>query len=288
MSSSFNSYVTYIVRSIVLYMGISTVILGITGDIFNIIIFVSLKTFRENSCTFYLTLMSFVNIGHLITGQLTRVMMTGFNTDWTLTSLFYCKFRQFSLELFTLISLTCLCFATMDQFFATCSHIRWQQWNNIKLAYRLCVLSRIFWIIYCIPYLIFYNFEISSTTDGITCQFSNENFYRYHNYINNLILRGILPLTISIIFGILAYRNVRQISYRTVPLVRRELDKQLTNMVLIQIIFSFFFLLPYLIASFISVVGNAFDDPTSSAVFKLVFNATASIYYLNSAVSTPM
>jgi len=61
------------------------------------IIFLSLRIFRENSCAFYLTVMSLLNIGELITGYLPRINASGFDIDWTQISLFYCKFRWFSM-----------------------------------------------------------------------------------------------------------------------------------------------------------------------------------------------
>ncbi len=58
----------------------------------------------------------------------------------------------------------------------------------------------------------------------------------------------ILPLILTLSFGILAYRNVKQIAYLTYPLVRRELDKQLTVMVLIQVLVNFIALMSNVIS----------------------------------------
>ncbi|CAF3358863.1 unnamed protein product [Rotaria socialis] len=64
---------------------------------------------------------------------------------------------------------------------------------------------------------------------------------------------GTLPLIVIVLFGLLVYYNVRNLSYRTVPLVRRELDKQLTQMVLIQVIHNVFVLTPFVIVTLIVV-----------------------------------
>jgi hypothetical protein len=285
MSSSYSTYIGSVVHSLVLYMGMSTTVVGVLGNILNILVFLSLKIFRESSCAFYLNLMSFVNIGQLITGQLSRVMITGFYLDWTKTSLFYCKFRPFGLQAFTFISLTCLCLATLDQFFATCARVYWHRWNNIQFAHRFGAMTVVFWILYCIPYLIFYDQTVSPSTDAIDCGYSNMNFRQYHAYMNSLILSGGLPLVITVTFGSLAYRNVRQIAYRTIPLVRRELDKQLTNMVLIQIIVSFFVLLPYFAGGVIPLVTNDNNSLSKTPQFSLAINICACIYYLHFAVS---
>jgi hypothetical protein len=262
------------VKEVVTYMGT-----------FNLVVFLSLKTFRQSSCAFYLTVMSFVNIGQLSTGQFSRLMITGYGIDWTQTSLPYCKFRWYSFQIFTYVSVTCVCLATIDQFFATCDRVRWQQWSNIKLAQRLIVVSVIFWIIYDIPYLIFYNHVVSATTGVISCVNSNTIFLKYHAYMGGLILSGGLPLLVTFVFGMLAFKNVRQLAYRTVPLVRRELDKQLTNMVLIQVVFSFFAFLPYTIAAVLPFVTNLNSDPITSAELNLATNTCGHIYYMYFAVS---
>jgi hypothetical protein len=287
MSQSSNSAAALVAMSqeIVTYMGMSTVVVGVLGNLLNIIVFLSLKTFRQSSCASYLTVMSFVNIGQLLLGQLSRVMITGFGIDWTQTSLFYCKFRMYAIEVCSFISFTCLCFATIDQFLATCVHIYWQQWSNIKLAQRLSVASIIFWIIYGIPYLIFYNQTVSSTSGKVNCGNTNAFFRQYHTYMNNIILSSGLPMVITVLFGSLAYRNVRQIAYRAIPLVRRELDKQLTNMVLIQVVFSFCFLLPYVISTVLPSALNTSNNSFASSQVTATLLITACIYYLYFAVS---
>jgi hypothetical protein len=85
--------------------------------------------------------MSFVNIGLLLTGLLSRITINGFDLDWTETSSFYCKFRVYINQLSILTSLTCICLATIDQFRTTNSHpIRIYQENNIKLARNLIII----------------------------------------------------------------------------------------------------------------------------------------------------
>jgi len=287
MSQSSNSAAALVAISqeIVTYMGMSTVVVGVLGNLLNIIVFLSLKTFRQSSCASYLTVMSFVNIGQLLLGQLSRVMITGFGIDWTQTSLFYCKFRLYAIQVCSYISFTCLCFATIDQFLATCVRIYWQQWSNIKLAQRLSVASIIFWIIYGIPYLILYAQTVSSTSGKVSCVNTNAFFRQYHTYMNNIILSSGLPMVITVLFGSLAYRNVRQIAYRAIPLVRRELDKQLTNMVLIQVVFSFCFLLPYVISTVLPSALNTSNNSFASAQVTATLLITACIYYLYFAVS---
>ncbi|CAF4372202.1 unnamed protein product, partial [Adineta steineri] len=73
-------------RQVNIYFGLSIMILGVIGGIFNIIIFTTLKTFRETTCAFYLTAVSVVNIIQLLTALFVRVLSDGFSTDIRKTS----------------------------------------------------------------------------------------------------------------------------------------------------------------------------------------------------------
>jgi hypothetical protein len=83
----------------------------------------------------------------------------------------------------------------------------------------------------------------------------------------------------------LTYRNVKQIAYRTIPLVRRELDKQLTVMVLVQDAFTFFIILPIMISGFISLNPNFTQNPLTDAEYQLANVIAVMFYYLYFAVS---
>ncbi|CAF3967085.1 unnamed protein product, partial [Adineta steineri] len=98
MSSSYISSLNDASKQITIYVGIPTLIAGVLGGLLNTIVFLSLRTFRESPCAFYLTIMSIVNVGQMITGLLARILTSGFNIDWSLTSLFYCKFRLYCFQ----------------------------------------------------------------------------------------------------------------------------------------------------------------------------------------------
>jgi hypothetical protein len=98
-SSSIILSFTFAGQQITIYVGISILIVGVIGGLLDTLVFLSLKTFRQSSCAFYLTVMSVVNVGQLLTGLLSRVMISGFTVDWTETSVFYCKFRLFVLQM---------------------------------------------------------------------------------------------------------------------------------------------------------------------------------------------
>ena len=275
---------TYLSQQITIYWGSFILFSGLLGGSINCIVFLSLKTFRQNSCAFYLMILSLFNMGQLLATVLSRIMITGFNIDWTERSIFYCKFRTMFLHLCSLMSFTCMCLATIDQFLATCSRRRWQQMCNIKIAYVLTVIFIFIWILHEIPALVFNDLVSTSNSSKITCANTSFIYQQYVIFIYLFILTGILPLSINIIFGSLAYRNVRQIPYRTVPLVRRELDKQLTSMVLVQVVYSVIVVSPYIITSIVNHPTSRSKDPISVEKLMLASSVTGYLYYMYFAV----
>jgi len=284
MSSTVIAYLLAGNRQVITYTGIPILIAGLLGGILNTIVFLSLKTFRQSSCAFYLTILSIANINQLMAGLLSRIMITGFNIDWTQISLFYCKFRTFSFQVTTMISFTCICLATIDQYFATCSRTKWQQWCNIKIGQRMIVIGILIAIIEQSPCLIFYDHVISSEKGKIICDTTNNGFVQFNAYFNYLFVGNILPHSITFSFGLMAYHNLQQIAYRTVPLVRRELDKQLTVMVLVQIVYTLVTILPNTILYLILSYGNI-QNLVIIPYLRFAYAVTTSLYYTCFAVS---
>ncbi len=175
--------------------------------------------------------------------------------------------------------------ATIDQYFVTCSRPRWQQFCNIKLAQRIIIIGVIIWILHGIPFLVFYNYVASPTTNKITCTDTNYIFDQYRTFVIILTLIGYLPILIVALFGLMAYRNVQQIAYRTVPLVRRNLDKQLTVMVLVQVVANIFTLLPFTTVDAVVTSKILSVDPVTQAKVQFAITVTLIISYITFAVN---
>jgi hypothetical protein len=283
MASSFITSLYLAIQEMTIYFGIPCFIMGVIGAFLNVIIFLSLETFRQSSCAFYLTIMSAFDIGRFFSNVLAFIMRWGFGIDWGVSSLFFCKIRYSVFFSCSLISMTCLCLATIDQYFATSTRLRWQQWCNIKVAHRLTTIFVIIWTLHGIPYLVLYNHIIVSSTNQTTCQVTNNVFNQYMTYGYYLTLNNLLPL-VTVVFGLMAYHNARNLAYRTVPLVRRALDKQLTVMVLVQVLISFCALLPFSIANIFAVINTKQTDPVFVAKVSLANIIAANFIILSFTV----
>jgi len=212
-----------------IYGGFFVFFIGMIGNILNIVIFTSLRTFRETTATFYMTVTSAVNIFQLVVGLLSRILITGYNIDPTTTSSFICKARQFTLITTMLIIFTCMSLATIDQFLSLTN--RWRHLCTLKVASRVVIIAVIVCFLHGIPVLIFQELYPPPGTGLTSCSYTNTGYSIYYSYFIYPVLLGFLPLIIRIIFGLLAFVNVRRLQNRQVPIVRLERDKQLTAMV---------------------------------------------------------
>jgi len=279
-----SSALDFIGKETIFYGSMIVLILGLPGDVFNTIVFLSLRTFRQSSCAFYLTVMSLMNIFQLCFIVLSRLMLGVYGNDGTNSSEFYCKFRFFFSQFCTTFSLACFCLATFDQYCATSPFPRLRHICRIEIARLLTSIFCTLAFLHSIPNLIFFKHNLSSSTHQVTCAVTDPNYLKYRTYAVMLVFLGFLPISVTALFGSMAYFNVRNLLYYTVPLIRRELDKQLTSMVLVQIIIDIFVLLPYSIASVISLYINQFTDSAVRERIRYLQNLTLILYYFHLAV----
>jgi len=88
------------------------------------------------------------------------------------------------------------------------------------------------WIFHGIIYGLFFDIESS-----VGCVIVNQIFLQDATFFVYPVLDGLLPIAISSFFSLLAFQNVRRIGRRQLPIVRRRLDRQMTAMVLIRVVF---------------------------------------------------
>jgi hypothetical protein len=175
--------------------------------------------------------------------------------------------------------------ATIDQFLATSTHPQWQRWSNTKTSHYLSITAIIICLIYGIPYLIYYNIFVPSTIGTASCIITNTIFNDYYNDFHVPVLMCAIPLSITIIFGLLAYYNIKQLAHRTVPLIRRRHEVQLTVMVLVQVVFNLFATTPCFIVLTFAAHTTLIQDPIIAVKIRFSIAITTCIYYLYYAVN---
>jgi hypothetical protein len=200
-------------------------------------------------------------------------------TDPGSTSLVWCKLRTVVGQTCRLITASMICFAAFDQFLSTNPRPYLRQWSTLSLARRLTIISICIWALHSIPFGIFYDID-----PLLGCDVFNVGMKRYYAFFYYPILHGFLPIFMSSLFSLLAYRNVRRLVRRQIPIGRRRLDRQLTAMILIRVIFFIILLLPYTLYRIYMLNEHPQTDTFVFAIEQLIYVIVVSLMNLSYCV----
>jgi hypothetical protein len=240
----------YLSEQLTIYGGFFIILTGTVGNGMNIFIFSSVRNYRRTPCTFFFLAGSINDTIQLLINLTSRILSAGYGIDFSVTSTVWCKTRPFLLTALGMISLTCASLATVGQFLATSRSVSLRRCNNIKWAHRILCVMIIVWCIYGIPNFFYFNISPASKT----CVVTNDNF-RNFGTTNIFVFLFAVPISVIITFGYLAYRNMHQIR----ALAREHADRQLTRMVLIQVVLVVVSITPY-------AIFNAYNTITVGVV----------------------
>jgi hypothetical protein len=224
------------------YTGCVIFIGGIIGNALNILIFTNLKSFRVNRSALYLTVESIANFVYQFISIVVTVLTAIYGDDATGRSLVWCRLRYIWAQMCVLISFSMICCAACDQFFSTNYRFNLRQMCTLKLARYLTFIVPCMSLIHSILFGFSFNIQPS-----FGCVISNPMWSRYASFFLYPVLLGLLPIVIASLFSLLAFYNVRHIIRLQVPIARRQLDRQMTAMVLIRVVFFVILTLPYAI-----------------------------------------
>jgi hypothetical protein len=255
-------------------------IFGLIGNFCNILIFISIKQFRHYPGAFYIIAESTIDSAVLLLGVMVRIIIEASGYDATNSSLIWCKLRTPMNQWCSLMTLSIVNFMTIDQYFSTSCNPSLRQLSTIKLAKYLIGIAAIVWVVYNVPFAIFY--DIIAV---VGCLLNNVTFARFYTIFHLLILFGILPILIACLFSILAYRNVRRIHRQQLTRTRRRLDRQLTAMILARVTVFILFLIPFIVQRFYAT--NVPINPNNTlrtAIEQLVGAINISLTYVNVSV----
>ena len=264
-----------------LFAGIFNLVMGIVGNLLMILVFTTLRIFKGNQSAFYLTIESISNIGLLLVLHLPRILNALLGYDLILTSLNLCKIRAMLTQIFALSSLFTVCFLSFDQYLSTNLNYYWRQMSTIKLAYPSVIIIITFAILHSALFFIFTENQIS-----MGCTVYNPIMKSYLSFFYYPILIGFLPLIITVGMSLLAYRNVRRIIRRQVPIVRRRLDRQMTAITLARVIVLIVGGVPFICISLYEFnIDPHSDRYLQLAIVYLISSILYSLLYTNFAVN---
>jgi hypothetical protein len=197
---------------------------GVIGNLINILVLTNLKIFHSNRCAFYLIVESVVDGYLLFVGLVDVASPFAFSVVW-------CKLKLMLIQWCRMMLSSIVCSAAIDQYLSTNPLLYLRQYSSLKIAHLQIYAASLLCILYVMPFGIFAQID-----PILGCVISNTYLSNYNGYFYYPFLNGLLPIFISSLFGLLAYRNVRRIIRRQIPIERRRLDQQLTAMIFARVI----------------------------------------------------
>ncbi|CAF1067170.1 unnamed protein product [Adineta steineri] len=192
-----------------LTVGFVLLIGGVLGNILNIIVFIKGGNYKNNACSLYMFVRTFLDLYVLLTGLTTRIPATGFQIDFSLMNRIWCKTRLGLTDINMTSTYTLICLQAIDAFICSSPSAIVRQKSNIRIARYLVVGTLCFWSIHEIPYFMFQDLVISGGTP--VCTGTNAIFNQYRSYVTYLSFITIIPVIVVSIFGYLTVRHMKTI-----------------------------------------------------------------------------
>ncbi|CAF0926734.1 unnamed protein product [Adineta steineri] len=282
MSSSNNTSITSAIiqlqsafRYSSLILGFVLLIVGVLGDILNIIVFIKVRNYKHNACSLYMFVRTFIDLYILLAGLTTRMLATGFQMDFTLINRIWCKTRLGLSNINSESTYTLICLQAIDAFMCSSPSAGVRQKSNIRIARYLVIGTLCFWCIHEIPYFIFQDLVIVGGTP--ICITTNTIYAQYRSYFTALCINTIIPIIVVSIFGFLTVRHMKTIA---VTRTLSSLTRQTISMALFQIFAVLVFNVPYAASLIYQVItANVVTDTYRRAVEQLIASFAATYSY---------
>ncbi|CAF1470731.1 unnamed protein product [Adineta steineri] len=256
-------------------LGFILLIGGILGNILNIIVFIKFGNYKNNACSFYMFVRTFLDLNILLTGLITRILSAGFQIDFTLMNRIWCKLRVGFIDINIISTYTLICLQAIDAFICSSPSVAVRQKSNIRIARYLIIGTLFFWSVHEIPYFFFQDLVIIGGTS--MCTTTNAIFSQYRSYFLYLGIFTTIPITVISIFGFLTVRHMKTIS---VTKTLSSLTRQTISMALFQIFAVLVFNGPYTAWTMYSVITtNIVKDTYRRAVEQLINSFAVTYFY---------
>ena len=264
------------------YISNSIFALGIIGNIFNILTFAKLKLFRSNRCAFYLIVESIADIYLICFLEVLTLIPEIAQISPTNVSVIWCKLQTTFGQPARLFIGSMVCFEALDQYLSTHHRLYLRQLCTLALARVSIITISFVWILQSVPYIVFYDIVPS-----FGCIITNQSLVYYYSYGYYIFLNGLLPICTASVFSLLAYRNVRRLVRRQLPIERRRLDRQMTAMIFARVVMFVVLLLPYtMFRIYLLSLNGLVIDSVHNAINQLLLTLTNGLLFCNFSVRT--
>ncbi|CAF4151083.1 unnamed protein product, partial [Adineta steineri] len=208
-------------------------LIGTSNSMGNLITFTS-KQLRSNSCGFYILCMTIFELLTISFGLISRIA-DQYGSTLVNQSRMYCKIRSYFVLCFPTTATYLLLMAAIDRYISTFVSVRCRAFIQLKVAHRMAPLVIILCMVICSHTLIFVDHQP-------TCGPQLGSYGLFYS-VFLIVIGGVLPNFLLVLFGFWTIRNVKASRRRVVALQylqhKQKRDAQLVLMIFAQAIVSF-------------------------------------------------
>ncbi|CAF0965842.1 unnamed protein product [Adineta ricciae] len=196
---------------------------GIVGNTLNIFL-LSQRTLRTNSCAWLFLISSISNSVCIVFGMITRIG-DGWNIDFTKTNRLLCQLRVFLVFSSRTIGFWLIALATIDRWLLSSIDANYRKKSSLKNAQKGVIIVTCTSIILYAQ--VFYCYDANLLTAPLQC-YSRTMECRLVNDLTYILMTILIPLTTTLVFGLMTISNVRQSQRRIRHLAVQNLPHTLT------------------------------------------------------------
>jgi hypothetical protein len=141
----------------------------------------------------------------------TRMLQFGYNIQTVNYVLWYCKFRFYLSFVLNAISRYYIILASIDRYFVSSLNANHRRWSSKKIALRLIIINTILWPLIYAHIFVFYELQSGQCLPG--------------NDVHSIFLSiyaAILPLSLTLIFGLFTFKNLHKIKRLINPILLND------------------------------------------------------------------
>jgi hypothetical protein len=151
------------------YVGIFLYLLCLFGTVMNILTFIR-QTYNNRPCSLYLLVASIFDFFYLNIGPLSNILQYGFDYDWTITSIVFCKIKSYMVFVVAVISATLTTIVSIERYILSSRDIIMWKYCTRPVAIRCIQFTILFWFIISIPITFCYTrFNHLSHNEQLMC-----------------------------------------------------------------------------------------------------------------------
>ncbi|CAF1208408.1 unnamed protein product [Rotaria sordida] len=220
-------------RLILIYGGLTILLLGMFGSLMVIIIFNNYPL-NENPFSIYIRVIGILSFLFLPIYFLPNIVTFGFEINWLALNGTFCKF-QMSYAVFTITSIFILnCFISFNRYSIISSSPKIRSFNSIKLSrYLVCGALIIIWFAFGMPVVILFDNVPQENLNGTAiCTSRSRALLLFAALFYFPLLEGVLPILLAIYFWYITRKLVKRLNNQHVI---QRFDRQITRTYMFQI-----------------------------------------------------